>query len=62
MELAFADLERGQTLKAIPVDAYRDRVMLRRVITDGESDVSFEFSDSQPDARRLLLRACETGE
>jgi len=45
VELAFKDLERGQTLKAIPLDVYRDRVILRRVITKGPMDVNFELED-----------------
>ena len=45
VELAFKDLRRGQTMKAIPLDVYRDRVTLRRVINKGETDVSFELKD-----------------
>ncbi|MDA1066151.1 MAG: DUF3604 domain-containing protein [Verrucomicrobia bacterium] len=45
VDLAFKDLQRGQTVKAIPLDVYRDRVTLRRVINKGETDVSFELKD-----------------
>ncbi len=43
--LAVRDLERGRTQQVLRVDDYEDTVTLRRVISDGEMDVSFTFED-----------------
>lgn len=45
VELAFKDLQRGQTRKTIPIDVYQDSVTLRRLIDTGATDVSFRFAD-----------------
>lgn len=43
--LSFDDLQKGQTVKAIPLDVYRDRVTLRRVINEGQRVVDFNLTD-----------------
>jgi hypothetical protein len=43
--LSFDDLQKGQTVKAIPLDVYRDRVTLRRVINEGQKVVEFKLED-----------------
>jgi hypothetical protein len=49
-ELSFAlkDMEHGRIERPAPVPGYDDRVILRRVITDGPMDVSFEVDDERP--------------
>lgn len=46
-EVAFElrDLQQGRTQKILRVDDYADTVTLRRVVLDGEMDVSFTFAD-----------------
>ena len=46
VKLRVRDLENGRTTQHLQVDAYTDRIVLRRVVTKGERDISFEFTDS----------------
>lgn len=46
IKLAVRDLEHGRSVAHLQVDAYTDRIVLRRVVTQGEQDVSFEFTDT----------------
>jgi hypothetical protein len=44
--LSLRDLEDGQTRQALPITGYQDSITLRRIITDGPMDVSFELEDT----------------
>ncbi|MCZ6854912.1 MAG: DUF3604 domain-containing protein, partial [Gammaproteobacteria bacterium] len=44
--LAVRDLERGRSVAHLQVDDYTDRIVLRRVVTEGVQDVRFEFKDT----------------
>ena len=43
--LELRNLDRGMLTRTIPFDGYMDSVTLRRPVTDGELDVSFEIED-----------------
>jgi hypothetical protein len=43
--LRMRDLVKGQIEELVPMDAYIDRVSLRRVLNEGRTDVKFEFTD-----------------
>lgn len=46
LELALSDLERGVLKQSLPFQIYEDTVTVRRRITDGRDDVSFEIEDT----------------
>jgi hypothetical protein len=48
VELALSTMTGGRLEQEVPAPDYVDRVLLRRVITDGERDVRFEVEDSSP--------------
>ena len=59
LTLALRDLDRGRLERALTMDAYTDRVILRRQIDDGERDITFEVpdrSDRQGDYYFLRVR------
>ncbi len=46
VKLAVRDFEQGRTVTDLEVDAYTDHIILRRVVSGGEREVHFEFTDS----------------
>lgn len=45
LELPLAELERGVLSRSVPFDVYQDTVTVRRHLTDGADDISFEVED-----------------
>lgn len=62
--LSIRDLRRGTVSVNLPADSYADRIALRRIITNGEMEASFEFEDTgerQGDYYYIRIRQANDG-